>query len=205
MWLLVVLLPVAAFLVGYGNIQLYEARVACERTQSQNLVLLNSNLCADPWKRMMAGPKQDQVCVAAEEENQISVRSCAWKTVWEQGFVNQLWQRVTHSYWLLFGILAPTSCALVLGCFWSCGQRAARKQTAQMQRELLSTLKLLAPPLSEQPAKMKKPKKHYYETLPPPPMAMPTYYPDPRWTQFLVMPQPVAQPPPKQQVELFNG
>lgn len=198
MWPLVLLLPVAALLVGYGNMQLYEARMACERTQSQNLFLVNSNLCADPWKRMMAGPRQDQVCVAAEEENRISVQSCAWKLAWERGFVNQLWQRITHSYWLLFGILAPTSCALVLGCFWSCGQRAARNQSAQMQRELLSTLKLMAP------EKPKKPKKHYYDALPPPPVAMPSYYPDPRWTQFLVMPQPVAQPP-KQQVELFHG
>lgn len=200
MWLLLAAFPVTLFLAGYAGVLFHEARLTCRQTQAENTVLLLQEVCADPMRRLMAGPKVDATCRTAEEENRIGTYACAWKLMWENGAPNVLWQRITGSYWLLFGILAPTSCVAVMMAFWSCGQRAARHQTAQMQRELLSTLKQLAPSTAVKP---KRPRHHYYETLPPPPTM---YYPDPaQWTQFLLHQQQDQERQRRQgQVELLN-
>lgn len=204
MWLASLVTLVVGGLMAHESIRFYEARQTCERTQKENERLLLNPLCADPWQRMTHGPKQEEACRAAEEENRVGTMACAVKTMWLGGAPAQLWERVTGSYWLLFGILAPTSCAAVMMCFWSCGQRAARRQTAEMQRELVDTMKQIASAAAVAVPRPPEPRRDYMNALPP----VPSCYDDPMWNHFLMHrgppQQPLVMPPARERVEMLD-
>lgn len=195
---LVALLAVG--LAGHEVVRLYEARAACARTQAENALLLQNAVCADPFQRLVHGPKQDEACRRAEEENRVGTLGCAWKLAWREGAPNQLWERVTGSYWLLFGILAPAGCVAVAMCFWSCGQRAARAQTKEMQLQLLDTMRMLGGGGGGVSKAPKPQRRHHYDALPP----IPSYYSDPQWTQFLAYQQQQQHHHQRPRVELLN-
>lgn len=155
--------------LGYQGIHLYEAHGQCLRTQLENEYLLRNPLCADPWQRRLHGPKQDQVCQRAATENGVHPLACAWKHTWDQIGVMRLWLTVTESYWLLFGIITPTCCMVVIMFFWSWSQSSALKASQQMQRDVLGTLRdfrdfhrdprdLQVPAIKEQKKKHKRAK-----------------------------------------------
>lgn len=151
-------LLVAGFF-GYQGIHFYEYHDACLRTQLENEYLLKNPLCSDPWQRRLHGPKQEQVCQHAATENRVHPLACAWKRSWDRMGIIQLWTTVTESYWLLFGIITPTCCMMVIMMFWTWNQSSARKATMTMQREVLGAIKELQyqpPPLREK--KEKRPK-----------------------------------------------
>lgn len=159
------------FVIGflcYQGIHFYEYHDACVRTHVENAYLLKNSLCADPWQRRLHGPKQEQVCQHAAAENAVHPLACAWKRTWDRLGVNQLWTSMTESHWLLFGIIAPTCCVVVIMAFWMWNQSSARQATRDMQREVLDivTQRQLLPAAAE-----KKKRKKVYQLV-----AEPSYY-----------------------------
>lgn len=139
----ILLLTIIVGFLAYQGIHFYEHHDACLRTQLENEYLLKNPLCADAWQRRLHGPKQEQVCQHAATENRVHPLACAWKRSWDRMAIIQLWTTVTESYWLLFGIITPTCCMVVMMVFWAWNQSSARKATREMQREVFGAIKEL--------------------------------------------------------------
>lgn len=134
--------------VGYETIRFRELHQTCIRTQEENERLLHNVLCADAWQRSLHGPKQEELCRRAREENDRTPLECAWRSLWADGELNQLWVRVSTSYWLMFGLGAPALCTIVVMWFSNRNQAAARRD----QRELFQEMaKALRPHISAEP------------------------------------------------------
>jgi hypothetical protein len=165
--------------LGYETIRFRELHATCVRTQGENALLLQNVLCKDAWQRSLHGPKQEQLCQAAAEENARTPYECAWRALWTQGELHQLWVRISTSYWLMFGVGAPVLCTVVIMWFHNRNQAAARKDQQRLFEEMARALR---PPPREgedrslfldapQGARVRK-HKHHHHTL----MAQPTYY-----------------------------
>lgn len=152
----------AAGFLCYQGIHFYEYHDACVRTQVENDFLLKNPLCADPWQRRLHGPKQELVCQHAAAENAVHPLACAWKRSWDRLAMNQLWTAVTESHWLLFGIIAPTCCMIVIMTFWMWNQSSARQSAHRMQNdvlEMMTTTRVAGSPALQLPSAIDKPKK----------------------------------------------
>lgn len=162
-WLLVLFL---GLFLGFQGVRFYEVYEVCLKTQMENELLLQNPICADPWKRVLHGPKQEQVCQHATQENRIHPLACAWKHTWSEGGVNQLWVRVTESYWLLFGVIASSFCTAIIMFFTSWNHGSTLKANKEMQKEMLGTMaKLMISSSSEIPRKEKRSRKKIYHLV----------------------------------------
>ena len=126
--------------LGYEGIRFQELNVQCGQIQAQNAILLQDVACADPWERALRGVKQEALCAAAREENARTPLACAWQRMWTQGELYQFWERVSTSYWLLFGLGAPALCTAVMMWFSNRNQAAARRDQREMFENLTKAL-----------------------------------------------------------------
>lgn len=133
--------------VGYEAIRFRELHQTCIRTQEENERLLHNVLCADAWQRALHGPKQEELCRRAREENDRTPMECAWRALWTEGEFHQLWVRVSTSYWLLFGLGAPALCTMVYMWFSNRNQAAARRDQRELFQEMAKALR--PPPPTE--------------------------------------------------------
>lgn len=131
--------------VGYEAIRFRELRQTCIRTHEENERLLHNVLCADAWQRSLHGPKQEELCRRAREENDRTPLECAWRSLWADGELNQLWVRVSTSYWLMFGLGAPVLCTMVVMWFSNRNQAAARRDQRELFQEMAKALRPVAP------------------------------------------------------------
>lgn len=136
--------------VGYETIRFRELFQTCVHTQETNERILANVLCADAWQRALHGPKQEELCRLAQEENARTPLECAWRALWTEGELHQLWVRVSTSYWLLFGLGAPAVCMAVYMWFSNRNQAAARKDQKELFTEMAKALR----PMMQQPQQM---------------------------------------------------
>lgn len=130
--------------LGFEGIRFQELNVQCSRLQTQNAILLQDVACADPWERTLRGAKQEALCAAAKEENARTSLACAWQRMWTQGELYQFWERVSTSYWLLFGLGAPALCTAVMMWFSNRNQAAARRDQREMFESLAKSLRTIS-------------------------------------------------------------
>lgn len=132
--------------VGYEAIRFRELWQTCIRTHEENERLLTNVLCADAWQRTLHGPKQEELCRVAREENDRTPEECAWRLLWMDGELHQLWVRVSTSYWLLFGLGAPALCTAVAMWFSNRNQAAARRDQRALFEDMAKALRPPPPP-----------------------------------------------------------
>lgn len=132
--------------IGYEAIRFRELWQTCVRTHEENDRLLNNVLCADAWQRTLHGPKQEELCRVAREENDRTPGECAWRLLWMEGEFHQLWTRVSTSYWLLFGLGAPALCTAIAMWFSNRNQAAARRDQRALFEDMAKALRPPTPP-----------------------------------------------------------
>jgi hypothetical protein len=125
----------APFFVHEG-LRFYTLRLTCERVHTENALLLENALCADPWQRHLHGAKQEQVCVRAAAENAISPTSCAWSAMWTQGEVARVWAMLTESHWMLAAVVVPSTLLTIYLAFSVYKERGQERRLFDFQREM---------------------------------------------------------------------
>lgn len=146
-----ILLPLLLFLlvsapIGYIQSLRWEAhRVTCLKEQKENQKLMKSRNCADPYERQLMGAKQEQACKAAEDENRMSIYSCACHKFWYESGIYRLWVRLTENDLMLLAWLIPTILVTVGGIFYLINE--SRRDT-QLQNMFQKAKEQYAPPPS---------------------------------------------------------
>ncbi len=144
MWKALLFLTVASPFIVYESLRLYTSHETCKKVYAENELLLSNILCADAWQRHIHGTKQDAACKQAEHENLVSPFSCAWKSMWTDGEPYKLWTMITTSYMMMGAIIVPSLLLTIWLFFWSWNERASRRQTIDMQKEMYrETLKMV--------------------------------------------------------------
>lgn len=137
----------------YEGLRFYTAFATCNQMQAQNLLLLNDRSCFDPIERHVRGEKQEALCKRAEEENQISPASCAWRNMWLNGEVYHVWSMITRSHVMLAVIIVPCSMLTIWLCFWSCISHVQHTKQLQLQERMYTkTLEQLRPQQQQEQA-----------------------------------------------------
>ena len=123
-------------LFAYEGIRFFTHIQECHVRQIQNQLLLDNVLCSDPWQTQAHGPKQQAACDKAQKENQVSVVSCAWQEMWLKGELKRVWSSITESQVMLVAFLVPCLMLTIGLLFWSCNERATRKEMFSLHRDI---------------------------------------------------------------------
>lgn len=123
-------------LFAYEGIRFFTHIQECQVRHMQNQLLLDNVLCSDPWQTQAHGPKQQAACDKAQGENQVSVLSCAWQEMWLKGELKRIWSSITESPFMLFAFIVPCLMLTIGLLFWTCNERATRREMFGMQKEM---------------------------------------------------------------------
>jgi hypothetical protein len=170
MLFLLLLLFIAGPLVVHEGLRLVDLHTQCTQHWIENALLIQNGICSDPRQRHAHGAKMEQTCREAEQENKVSPEACAFRELWRQGGVYQLWSSVVGNPWMLFGLFGVT----LLFAFQAWQYRAQR---AMQERLYLETVAAVRPPQALAPAPQALPAP---QQQPPIQLIMPSQWLDPR-------------------------
>ena len=83
----------------------------------------------------------EQTCREAEQENKVSPEACAFRELWRQGGLYQLWSSVVSNHWMLFGLCGVT----LLFLFQAYQYRAQRQMQERLYKETVAAVQPRAP------------------------------------------------------------
>jgi len=100
---------------SYEHVRLQNAYHDCTHQNAADRELLLRDICLFPEERLRFAESVD--CVGAERRQRMSIVMCTLHKWSVESAIAEIWQRLTHSYWSIVGILIP----LLLGYmyFWS--------------------------------------------------------------------------------------
>jgi hypothetical protein len=132
--------------VVHEGLRFYTLRLTCERVHTENALLLENPLCADPWQRHLHGTKQEQVCARAAAENAMSPMACAWSAMWTQGEVARVWAMLTESHWMLASVVVPSTLLIIYLYFSARKERERENRQYEFQKEMFNRYATPPPP-----------------------------------------------------------
>jgi hypothetical protein len=149
MWLpFALVLFVLGPLLAHEILRFNEHHHDCTQQWLENEMLLRNAMCSDARQRNAHGPKMEQTCRQAEQENSVSPGACAVRQLWRQGALYHLWDAFVGSPWMLFGLAGVA----IIMAFQGWQYRAQRQMQERLYRETVLMHQQITPPPSPVPA-----------------------------------------------------
>jgi hypothetical protein len=128
---------------SYESLRFYATHHRCSTTYAQNELLLRNPLCADPYNRFLHGPKQEEACTRAHNENLVSPTSCALRALWHESEPMRVWRTVIESHWMLFGLGSVAISVSIIMWSRSCTHKAQLRARRDMHAETMQVMREL--------------------------------------------------------------